>query len=302
MNPLLSDMLPMLMGFAYDLIYLGLALLLIVMIGFPSIKFMVGRSYNLRIALFEDDNPVAGFEIAGKILMLFYLVHCMVQGESVGGLGQDLLITSAAVAISILGMVLARWMLGVFVDRHNQGKDLNHEIFRQHNWAAACMSLALDIGIVNGITEEDVLGVDPWRDFGLCLVVMLLGIGVVWLYRFTHMRGRDYMKTFFTDDNPAAGISLLGFALAANLISYTAGGVAKLMELTLLPAVGFTLVFSTVMLLLLVSVRWLLEQILKRMWKHHIPREIFDQQSVGAGLLDAGIMLGIASVLTVTVA
>lgn len=293
----------MLTTIGLDLAYLLLATVMSVFVGLPAIRLMVGKDIKLGDELFEKDNPVAGFEVAGMLALVFYQTHCMLQGEAAGDtLGTDLAATAIGIVLSVAVMSAVRAALGRFVHGHNRGQDLNHEIFAQRNWAAACMSLALSIGVVNGITEENVFGPAPVRDGALALTVLCLGLGVVQAYRFTHMRGAHFMRTFFSDDNPAAGVSLLGFAAAANIVSYTAVTIVKAMPWGILPSVAFTVGYATGMLALLVALRYGVESVLKRAWRHDIPDEIFAQKNVGAGFIDAAIMIGGALVVTVSVA
>jgi hypothetical protein len=292
----------MLQTIGIDLVYLVLATVLSVFVGLPAIRFMVGKDIRLGHALFGDDNPVAGFEVAGMLLLIFYQTHCMLQGDVVGStLGSDLLATTVGIVASVALMTLVRAALSTFVRIHTRGQDLNHEIFVQRNWAAACMSLALCIGVVNGITEEDVFGPNPLRDGAIALTIVVLGLGVTQVYRFTHMRGAHFMGTFFTHDNPAAGVSLLGFAVAANIVSFTAASVVKKMSVDILTSVLYTGAYSTGLLILLVVLRYGVEVILKRAWRHDIPDEIFVQKNLGAAFIDAAIVVGGALVVTVSV-
>lgn len=292
----------MLLTLGLDLVYLVLATVLSVFVALPAIRFMVGKDIRLGHALFEDDNPVAGFEVAGMVALVFYQSHCMLQGDAVGStLGSDLLATSIGIVASVAVMTLVRAALGHFVRGHNRGLDLNNEIFAQRNWAAACMSLALSIGVVNGITEEDVFGAAPLRDGAIALTVLALGLGVVQVYRFSHMRGAHFMRTFFTEDNPAAGVSLLGFAIAANIVSFTAASVVKKMSEDILLSVVYTGAYATALLALLVVLRYGVEVVLNRVWRHDIPDEIFVQKNLGAAFIDAAIVIGGALVVTVSV-
>jgi len=303
MNFLTPEILQMFVSLGLDLAYLLLAATMSVLVLLPMIRFAIGKNVRLGDVLFVRDNPVAGLEIGGMLLLVFYQSRCMLQGDAVGNaFASDMIATVIGIAASVAVMAVARAALGRFVHGHNKGQDLNHEIFEQRNWAAACVSLALCVGVVNGITEEDVLGMTPMRDGAIALTVLALGLGATQLYRITHMRGAHFMRTFFSDDNPAAGVSLLGFAVAANMVTHAAAGVAKAGSWNAAPAVLVTIGYATCMLGLLVLIRYGVEVTLKRVWGHDIADEIFSQKNVGAGFIDAAVMIGSALIVTVSMA
>lgn len=293
----MNSLLGILAVFAMDAVYVGLAVLLVSTLGFRMITHVMMRGVNVREALFDHDNPVAGLEVGGMLCMLLYLGHAMIVGESVGSFLQDLVATAIAIVAAMVLMAIVRFTLGVAIKAHN-GLDLNHEIFEQKNWAAACSSLALSMGVVNGITEENILGETPLRDLVLAATVMAMGLSVVWLYSLTHLKGRGFAATFYTDDNPAAGVSLLGFALAANIVFYQVVTMVKAFDGPIDELVGWTVGYSAALLGLLVLCRVLIERAWRTATKVDVPDEILGQKNVGAGFIEALISVGLAAVVT----
>jgi len=284
-----------------DIPYVAVALFLAGVIGFLFIDRVLTRGVDLHNALFRDDNPVAGLEFGGVLMALLYMGYAAIVGPSASSFMADIGLAALCILLCLATFGIARGVLNAYVRSHNpKNEDLNHEIFVQRNWAAALMSLSLIIGIVNGLTEEDFLGSTPWRDAVLAITVLILAIGsVVVLYRFTHHRSRAYglMSTLFTQDNAAAGVSLFGFALSVNIILFQATKMVKADNLPLLTSVGMVIGFSTLLVVLLLVARWTLEKVLKAMYKTDIAEEIFDQQNVGAGFIDFGVMIGTTAIL-----
>jgi len=253
--------------------------------------------------LFEHDNPVAGFEFGGQLLLLLYAGFCAVMGPSVGSFATDIMVATGWVAGSMVLIAVVRYVLGTFVKNHNSGgEDLNHEIFVQRNWAAACYSLALSIGVVSGLTEENMFGATPLRDLVIATTLIILGLSIGWLFRFTHLRGRNAFQTMFTHDNPAAGVSLLGFAVASNIIFVKAAHIVRLTESSLIATIGYILLYSLVLLGLNALCRIGLEYGLHRMLKVDISNETFAQANIGAGFVDAAVTVGAALLITGTIA
>lgn len=289
----------------FSLPYFAMILVIVPTVGFLVADKVMTPNIDLKSALFHNDNQVAGLEFGAILLMLLYLAYCAVMGDVAGSFASDLGVASGAIVVSILLLAIARAVLGRFVASHNGGADLNNEIFIQKNWAAACVSIAVMIGIVNGMTEEDMLSSTPMRDLLLAGTVMTLGVLVVQLFRVTHLRGRDFMKTFFTDDNPAAGVSLLGFAIAANVIFFEVTKAVKVAEgLSTITSVLAVIGGSLVLLALLSVTRRVLEAVVNRIFDVSIEAEIFEisveskTYNVGAGFIDACITIGAAVVLT----
>ncbi len=281
-------------GLPYLLVAVVLALL-----GLPVADKVMTRGIDLKKALFEDDNPVAGLEIGAVFLAILYVSYNAITGPSLDSLGMDVGAAAIAALASILLLVVFRFVLGVLVRSHNKGQDLNHEIFQQRNWAAACVSIVLMMGIVNGMTEENSLGPDPLRDGALALLVMLLGsVGAVFSYRFSHLKGTSFMKEMFSDDNPAAGVSLLGHAFALNAILYALCQEARAEAPLLGAAALFVAAGWLVLVVLLALIRALVFATVglilgkKGLWD-----ELFEQNNVGVGFIDAATSIGVAFLL-----
>ncbi len=284
----------------FDLPYLAVAVGLVLLVGFPVMNRVLTPGISLRDALFEKDNPVAGLETGGFLMALLYVSYSAISGPSLASFAHDVGAAALAVVMSIALVVVARTILSKAVAAFNGGDDLNHEIFTQHNWAAACVSLALMMGVVNGMTEENTLGPAPLEDAAIAVTVMLCALTVVLLYRFTHLRGASFFKEFFADDNPAAGVSLLGFAFAAN---YMLAGVAesiKAENLSLMEGVVWVAGLSLVLVILLGILRAVFMGAINLTQKTNMHDEIFEQNNTGAGFMDAALTIGSAILLVAT--
>lgn len=283
--------------------YVVLVLILVPTLGFVLMNRVMTRGINLREALFEHDNPVAGFEFGGQLLLLLYAGFCAVMGPTVGSFATDLMVATGWVAGSMVVIAVVRYILGTFVKSHNgSNEDLNHEIFVQRNWAAACYSLALSIGVVSGLTEENMFGATPLRDLVIAATVLVLGLSIGWLFRFTHLRGGNAFHALFTSDNPAAGVSLLGFAIASNVIFVKVAHIVRITENSLITTAGCVLLYSVILLGLNALCRIALEYGLRLMLKIDISDETFIQKNTGAGFIDAAVTVGAALLITGTIA
>ncbi|HBP00012.1 MAG: hypothetical protein UU48_C0004G0021 [Candidatus Uhrbacteria bacterium GW2011_GWF2_41_16] len=278
--------------------YILLVLILVPTIGFLLIDKVMTSGINMRAALFEQDNPVAGFEFGGQILLLIYAGFCAIMGPTVGSFGTDFLVAGGWIIGSMVTITVVRGILGYMVKTHNGGNDLNHEIFVQRNWAAGCYSLALTIGIVSGLTEEDMFGSAPLRDLAIAATVLGFGLSVGWLFRITHLHGRSAFHAMFTEDNSAAGVSLLGFAVAANIIFAKAADLVRLMENGIGMTIGCVIFYSFFLLALMSLLRTGMEYGLRLTLKVDITDETFAQKNVGAGFIDASVTIGVALLLT----
>ncbi len=284
--------------FSVDLPYVILALALVGTVGFWVVDRIMTRGIDLTHALFTDDNPVAGLEFGGIIFILLFLGFAAIVGPSTGSATSDMLAATGAIVVSLLLFAVMRSVLSGFVKSHNGGHDLNDEIFRQRNPAAALVSLSLMMCVANGITEENVLGIAPWRDFAIALTVLVLGLHSVILYRFTHLSGQNFMKVMFTDDNSAAGLSLFGFVLSSNIILYA---VAKMVRTYALPTpqtLGLLCAVAAMVILALVVVRWVMLKLFQvRFVSLSYEVNHPTQKNLGAGFIDCLATLGITFIL-----
>jgi len=283
-----------------DLIFLAVAVLLVMVIGFPIADKVMTRGYSLKKALFEDDNTVAGLEFGGMLLALLYISHSSISGETVkdASLSSELIGSSLTLAISIVLLLIAREILNMLVRSFNGGADLNDEIFNQKNVAAAAVSMAITISVVNGLTEEDTMGPEPGFHAVMAATVMVGGLLSIILYRFTHLKGSSFMKKFFEEDMAAAGVSLLGFVFAANLlIANIAAYVQGLDTISHQGAVTTTLGLSVGFILLLAIIRLIFMFAINKMLSTNLNSELYEQNNIGAGFIDAGLCIGCSLLL-----
>jgi hypothetical protein len=120
------------------------------------------------------------------------------------------------------------------------------------------------------------------------------------LYRFTHMGGASFLSEFFKDDNPAAGVSLLGFAFACNYMFVHVANMVRAEGLELLPTIGLLAGVSLALILLLGILRSLFIFMVNVTQSTNMRDEMFEQNNVGAAFIDAGITVGSAVLLVAT--
>ena len=291
---LMTELMNVLVG---ELPFLLLAIFAVMAIGFPVADKLMTRGTSLSKALFEDDNPAAGLEVGGIFLALLFVSYNAISGEAMESLSQDVMTTAVAIVLSIVLIAVAREVLGVIVKGFNGGKDLNDEIFNQRNMAAAAVSLSITMAVVNGLTEENSFGETPVRDGLIALAVTGCGLISILLYKLTHLRGASFLQEFFADDNPAAGISLLGFAFAANFLVLGVTDVVGGGELDTGSAIMVLMGTSIAMIIILGVLRTLLTFGINKMLSTNLQDELFEQNNVGAGFIDAGMTIGCALLL-----
>jgi len=281
-----------------DLWYFVLAVVMAALVGYPVADRLMTPRYSLKEHLFEKDNPAAGLTFGAVLLAMFYVVHGAMTGETDLTFWGDMGAAAIAVVLSLVIMVVTYRSVDRLVGlKSPDGHNLNHEIFEQRNFAAAAVAVVLVMSIANGITEEDALGPEPFVDFGIALMVMVLGIGSILLYRLTHLGGKSFAKEFFQDDNPAAGISLIGFGFAVNVILHKMAFVAKIeglpVEETFLVIAGFGLAF----VLLLAVARQAFLVFVGVSIGIPIVKELYEENNHAAGYIDAAFSIGLAVVL-----
>lgn len=284
--------------FSVDLPYVILALTLVGTVGFWVVDRVMTRGIDLTHALFMDDNPVAGLEFGGIIFILLFLGFAAIVGPSTESATTDFFAVVGTIVVSLLLFAVMRSTLSGLVKSHNGGHDLNDEIFRQKNPAAALVSLSLMMCVANGITEENVLGAAPLRDFAIALVVLGFGLLSVVLYRFTHLRGQKFMEVMFTDDNPAAGLSLFGFVLSSNIILYAVAKMVRTYALPTAHTLGLLCAVAAMVILALVVVRFIMLKLFQfRFVSLSYEVNHPTQKNLGAGFIDALATLGITFIL-----
>ncbi|MDP6934336.1 MAG: hypothetical protein QGG40_15525, partial [Myxococcota bacterium] len=104
----------------------------------------------------------------------------------------------------------------------------------------------------------------------------------------------------FTDDNPAAGVSLLGFAFAGNYVLAAVAAFVRSQGLDLLTGIVWVAGFSLGLLVLLGALRALFLSAIDKTQKTDMYVEIFEQNNLGAGFMDSALTVGSAILLVAT--
>ena len=272
--------------------YLGVGFLLAVIIGVPMFDMIVGKQVSLKKTLFEDDNPAAGLEVGGFVLGMFFLAYNSVIGEAHESFLTDVLVAVLSFVVSMLLIFITRKALSAFVKSNNDGKDLNDEIYVQQNPAAVAVSLSLIIPIMVGLSKEDFLAEDVASLSIYALVTTAISLLAVFSFRFSHLRGKSFIVAFFHDDNPAAGVSLLGYSIAVCYIASQSCDLVLAEQLVVGETVGLLATISVGSIVLLGVLRVIFLLMLGLLNRADIHDEIFAQKNIGAGFIDAGITLG----------
>ena len=288
-----------------DLIFLVLAVGVVMLMGFPVASKIMARGHDLKKILFEDDNPVAGLEIGGMFLALLYLSHSAIAGESTEqSMSTELLGSGLTLLASIVLMVIARGVLNRMVRSFNGDADLNDEIFNQRNIAAAAVSISLTLCIVNGLAQEDIMGPSPVFSTVLAGSVLLSGLVSILLYRFTHLKGASFMEKFFKEDMGAAGVSLLGFVYATNILSFHVSQYVQTFDpvvsdgtISYGGAAGAVIGLSIFFTLLIALLRIIFLFVINKLLGTNLNDELYQQNNLGAGFIDSALCVGSALLL-----
>jgi hypothetical protein len=288
---------PLQESFLWDMGYLVIAFIIALIVGIPIYDKFMTRGVSLNKALFEEDNPVAGLEVGGIMLAFLYIAYNATAGEPHSNVGVDILAALLAFFVSVILLLTVRGILSSVVKKNNDGKDLNDEIFNQRNPAAAAVSLSLVMCIAVGISKEDFLGETPLEDGLFALTTLTASMLSVFIYRFSHLRGKPFLAEFFHNDNPAAGISLLAYSFGACFIAFHVCDLVVPYNMVLINSIGTIVGFSIGGLFLLMILRHLFLLLLGIITKSDIHDEIYNQKNVGAGFIDAGITVGISLLL-----
>lgn len=290
--------------FGRDVLYAVVALATILVVGFPVMDRIMTKGIDLKDALFTKDNQPAGLAFGGMMGLCCFIAWAIVGGEATRPLGVELALTVVELSVTILIFAIVWKVIDVIVAEHNgAGRGINDEVFQQHNWAAACFALAILLGIANGITEVDILGQDPVRDGAVALLVFVCGIGAIALFKYTHLHGRPLLAMYFSEDNPAAGVSLLGYAASANVMLLEVAQRARHEQLSTSDTLAYIAVVASVLIVALAILRRIVVGILGWQLGVHLHHEIFDRSAqtgrynVGAALMDAFVTLGLTAVL-----
>ena len=253
---------------------------------------------DLRDAFFEKDNVPAGIEFSIMFLAVSYLILNMITGPNTAPLMTDLWHVAVEILVVLLLFSIGRVIFGWFIESFNpykeqEGVNLNNEIYVQKNYAATLSSLAWIIAIANGISFMDLFGEHLLSSLGTVAFIIIMNIiAMFWGYKYLMLHGGYAFKELFIDDNPAVGVSFLGFCIAFNIALSTACsefGAGLTLEIAVETGGYLLLTLVTAGFAMLVVSGFFMKTVLKK----SLFAEITEDNNVGAAFMQATILIGI---------
>lgn len=271
-----------------------------------AISFVMGwMLYNrivlqnicLKDSLFEKDNLAAWVEFIGAFVFPnLFLAAKALQGSANENLFKDLLICIAYAAGYILLFTVLRLFSGAIVkllaedDEHGK-VSLNSEVYIQKNISAALFSVVLAIVFVSMVRFLDVMPGYLVSSTLIMLNILVFSLLAFICYTMVLRQKTTLFKEIFIDNNTAAGVSLLGFVFAVEVI------LTNIVSLQ----VEFELIELAITSLLLLALFGILSALFKagltRLIKVDIWKEVYEQNSIGAAIGQCALYIGIANVI-----
>ncbi len=292
------------MDFERYLSFLGNSLLFnisIVLIGFVLGWIMYSRiilrKINLRDALFEKDNVAAWIEFFGAFIFpTLYLSAKLIEGAADTNIFMDLAICIGYEVGFIIIFTVLRLFSNMAIRQISppdaEGKiNLNNEIYKQKNIAAALFSIALSTMFLNLIRFFDVMPENISTSLLTMSSVLIYTLISIIVFSIILRSKTTLFKEIFIDNNPAAGIVFTGFILAVETI------LANLIELQ--PEFDFIdmMVFPALALFIFGIMSVIFKWLFAKMVKADVWSEVYEQNSIGAAIGQVALYMGIANII-----
>jgi len=262
---------------------------------------IVLRDVSLKEALFTRDNLAVWVEFIGAFVFpVLYLAGQGIKGSVSENIFVDLSVclgyTIFYIAILTMLRLCTKFIVNLIDASDNHGKIcLNKEICEQKNIGAALFSVSVSVIFVNIIKLIDFI--DIINGLGMEILIKILLFLIFMLaalvcYCFVLRRRTTLFKELFIDNNPAAGIGLLGFVFAIQTI------IAGVMSYY-----GMDFELLTVLIVLSVSLinfgilSVLFKKIFTYIVKVDIWNEIYEQDNIGAAIGQVALYVGIAIII-----
>lgn len=276
--------------FTFTIVFLTFVL------GWILYNHVILRKINLRDSLFEKDNLAGWIEFIGAFVYpTLYLAAKSVEGAASESILMDLLISLGYTAAYIFIFTVLRLMsdriIGLIGDSGKEQVKLNQEIYEQKNIAASLFSIVLSVIFVNIVKFLDFTPgyflTSVFRMFN----ILILTLGAFIVYNLVLRRKSTLFKEIFIDNNPAAGIGLLGYIFASGIILENAAVLQtefNMPELFAVSLIGlivfgiFSAVFNTVFAAITKVDLW---------------KEVYEQNNTGAAIGQGALYVGIANVV-----
>lgn len=294
-------MLEYLSFFLKDLSFSFVILTVGFILGWIIYNNIVLRDVNLKEALFTRDNLAAWIEFIGAFVFpVLYLAGHGIKGSASDNVFVDLAVclgyTIFYIAILTILRLCAKFFVNLINASDKSGKVcLNKEIIEQKNVSAALFSVSLSIIFVNIIKFVDFIDIINGLGLEILLKVMLflvfLLIALV-CYSFVLRRKTTLFKEIFIDNNPAAGIGLLGFVFAIQTI------VSGIMDFY---SMDFEILTVSIVIAVSLVIFGILSVLFKLIFtsivKVDVWNEIYEQDNVGAAIGQVALYVGIATII-----
>jgi hypothetical protein len=266
-------------------------------LGWLLYNHIVIRGICLKDALFEKDNLAAWVEFIGAfVLPVLYLAAKSIEGSVdeniLTDLGTCTLYLIAYILILTCLRLLSNLIVGYMADSDKEGRiRLNNEIYGQKNIAAALFSTALSVAFVNLIRFIDVMPEFFYASLLKASSILIFTLLALIAYSLILKHKTSLFKEIFVDNNIAAGVALLGYVFAVEMILSNA--VLLQREFNFPELLLFSLVSMVLFGVLSILFKWLFAKLVRV----DIGKEVYEQDNVGAAIGQVALYIGIANVI-----
>lgn len=270
-------------------------------VGWIIYNSIILRGISLKEALFSRDNVAAWIEFIGAFVFpVLYLSGHGLRGSVSDNVFVDLGVCLGYALFYIVILAILRILSQLFVNIINasdsDGKvSLNNEIYTQKNIAAALFSVSLTVVFVSVIKSIDFIAImngSGMETLVKILLIVVASLAAFVVYSIVLRRKTTLFKELFIDNNPAAGISLLGFTFAVQtVVTGVISTYAMDFDLITVALVsGFSLIILGILSVLF-------KLIFTALVKVDIWSEVYEQDNMGAALGQAALYIGIAYII-----
>ncbi len=294
-------MLDYLSFFLKDLSFSFIILTVGFILGWMIYNNIILRDVSLKEALFTKDNLAVWIEFIGAFVFpVLYLAGHGIRGAASDNIFVDLAVclgyTIFYIAVLTILRLCSKFIVNLINASDSHGKIcLNKEICEQKNVGAALFSVSLSVIFVNIIRVLDIISIINGNGLEIllkALMFLVLVLLALVCYNIVLRRRTTLFKELFIDNNAAAGIGLLGFVFAVQLIISEVMNFYG-MDFDLLTVAGVIAVSLIIFGILSVLFKLIFTSLVKvDIWK-----EIYEQDNVGAAIGQVALYVGIAAII-----
>lgn len=280
-------------NFLYSFVIIILGFIL----GWLLYNHVITRGISLKDALFEKDNLAAWVEFIGAFVSpVLYLAAKAIEGSVdeniLVDLGTCVLYLVAYILVMTVLRLLSGAVVGFMAGSDKEGRiRLNDEIFKQKNIAAALFSTALSVAFANIIRFIDVMPEALYTSLLKASGILIFTLLALIVYSLVLRSRTSLIKEIFVDNNAAAGVALLGYVFAVEMILGNA--VLMQLEFDYTELLLFSLASMVLFGVLSILFKWLFTKLVRvDVWK-----EVYEQDNIGAAIGQVALYIGIANVI-----